>query len=134
LQDPETYKSLEHPPLKVLFLPSQLPSHLASSSNLVALSLLLPLYTNQTTPPSDSPWLPKSPLSTYVVQSPDMHAFCIVELLADILRKQYTMYGHIAKLAEAEKKGIEEAGGKVDVYQYVHTPDRISETWRRDPS
>lgn len=29
------------------------------------------------------------------------------------------MYGHIAKLAEAEKKGIEAAGGKADVYQYV---------------
>ena len=32
---------------------------------------------------------------------------------------QYSMYGHIAKLAEAEKKGIEEAGGSVDVYQCV---------------
>lgn len=29
------------------------------------------------------------------------------------------MYGHIVKLAEAEKKGIEAAGGKVDIYQYV---------------
>jgi NAD(P)H dehydrogenase (quinone) len=29
------------------------------------------------------------------------------------------MYGHVAKLAEAEKSGIEEAGGKVDVFQYV---------------
>lgn len=28
------------------------------------------------------------------------------------------MYGHIAKLAEAEKKGIESAGGQVDLYQY----------------
>jgi len=27
------------------------------------------------------------------------------------------MYGHIAKIAEAEKKGIEAAGGKVDLYQ-----------------
>lgn len=33
--------------------------------------------------------------------------------------KKYSMYGHIVKLAEAEKKGIEAAGGKVDVYQYV---------------
>jgi multimeric flavodoxin WrbA len=31
------------------------------------------------------------------------------------------MYGHVAKLAQAEKKGIEEAGGKVDVYQYVYS-------------
>jgi NAD(P)H dehydrogenase (quinone) len=28
------------------------------------------------------------------------------------------MYGHIAKLAEAEKKGIQAAGGQVDIYQY----------------
>ncbi len=28
------------------------------------------------------------------------------------------MYGHIGKIAEAEKAGIEAAGGKVDVYQY----------------
>ena len=28
------------------------------------------------------------------------------------------MYGHIAKIAEAEKAGIEAAGGKADVYQY----------------
>lgn len=29
------------------------------------------------------------------------------------------MYGHIAKLAEAEKKGIEAAGGTADLYQSV---------------
>ena len=29
------------------------------------------------------------------------------------------MYGHIAKIAEAEKKGIEAAGGKADLYQWV---------------
>lgn len=29
----------------------------------------------------------------------------------------YSMYGHIAQLAEAEKKGIEAAGGSADVYQ-----------------
>ncbi len=32
------------------------------------------------------------------------------------------MYGHVAKLAEAEKKGIEEAGGSADVFQYVRQP------------
>ena len=30
---------------------------------------------------------------------------------------QYSLYGHIQKLAEAEKKGIESAGGKVDIFQ-----------------
>lgn len=29
------------------------------------------------------------------------------------------MYGHIRTLAEAEKKGVEEAGGTVDFYQSV---------------
>jgi len=27
------------------------------------------------------------------------------------------MYGHIQKIAEAEKKGIEAAGGQADLYQ-----------------
>lgn len=29
------------------------------------------------------------------------------------------MYGHIATLAQKEKAGIEAAGGKADLYQYV---------------
>jgi NAD(P)H dehydrogenase (quinone) len=29
------------------------------------------------------------------------------------------MYGHIQKLAEAEKKGIEAAGGSATLYQYA---------------
>jgi len=33
----------------------------------------------------------------------------------------YSMYGHIAKLAEAEKAGIESAGGKADIYQVAET-------------
>jgi NAD(P)H dehydrogenase (quinone) len=38
----------------------------------------------------------------------------------------WSMYGHIKKLAEAEKKGIEGAGGKVDVYQIAETlPEEV---------
>ncbi|RJE20002.1 protoplast secreted protein 2 [Aspergillus sclerotialis] len=38
----------------------------------------------------------------------------------------YSMYGHIQKLAEAEKKGIEAAGGKADLYQIAETlPDEV---------
>jgi len=38
----------------------------------------------------------------------------------------YSMYGHIGKLAEAEKKGIETAGGKVDLYQVGETlPEEV---------
>jgi NAD(P)H dehydrogenase (quinone) len=33
----------------------------------------------------------------------------------------YTLYGHIAKLAEAEKKGIESAGGRATIYQVAET-------------
>ncbi|KAI0765123.1 NADH-quinone oxidoreductase [Fomes fomentarius] len=33
----------------------------------------------------------------------------------------YTLYGHIAKLAEAEKKGIEAAGGSATIYQIAET-------------
>ncbi|KAJ5642555.1 Flavoprotein WrbA [Penicillium lividum] len=33
----------------------------------------------------------------------------------------YSMYGHILKLAEAEKRGIEAAGGKADIYQIAET-------------
>jgi len=33
----------------------------------------------------------------------------------------YSMYGHIAKLAEAEKAGIESAGGSVTIYQVAET-------------
>jgi len=33
----------------------------------------------------------------------------------------YSMYGHIAKLAEAEKAGIESAGGKAEIYQVTET-------------
>ncbi|CAK43703.1 CAZyme family AA6 [Aspergillus niger] len=33
----------------------------------------------------------------------------------------YSMYGHILKLAEAEKKGIEAAGGSADIFQIAET-------------
>ncbi|KAI3319393.1 benzoquinone reductase [Xylariaceae sp. AK1471] len=33
----------------------------------------------------------------------------------------YSMYGHVAKLAQAEKAGIEKAGGTVDLYQIPET-------------
>ncbi|PWY95739.1 flavo protein WrbA [Aspergillus sclerotioniger CBS 115572] len=38
----------------------------------------------------------------------------------------YSMYGHILKLAEAEKKGIEAAGGTADIYQVAETlPEEV---------
>ena len=33
----------------------------------------------------------------------------------------YTLYGHIAQMAEAEKKGIEAAGGEATIYQVPET-------------
>lgn len=35
--------------------------------------------------------------------------------------RQYSLYGHIKQIAEAEKKGIEAAGGSVDLYQLPET-------------
>ncbi|RAH70791.1 putative NADH-quinone oxidoreductase Pst2 [Aspergillus aculeatinus CBS 121060] len=38
----------------------------------------------------------------------------------------YSMYGHIQQLAEAEKKGIEAAGGSADIYQVAETlPEEV---------
>lgn len=38
----------------------------------------------------------------------------------------YSMYGHIQQLAEAEKRGIEAAGGSVDMFQIAETlPDDV---------
>jgi NAD(P)H dehydrogenase (quinone) len=38
----------------------------------------------------------------------------------------YSMYGHVAKLAEAEKAGIESAGGTVEIFQIPETlPDEV---------
>jgi len=38
----------------------------------------------------------------------------------------YTLYGHIAKIAEAEKAGIVKAGGSADIYQVPETlPEEI---------
>ncbi|EJD54636.1 1,4-benzoquinone reductase [Auricularia subglabra TFB-10046 SS5] len=33
----------------------------------------------------------------------------------------YSMYGHVAKMAEAVKTGVESAGGKADIYQVAET-------------
>ncbi|RXW18019.1 hypothetical protein EST38_g7825 [Candolleomyces aberdarensis] len=46
----------------------------------------------------------------------------------------YSLYGHIAKLAEAEKEGIEAAGGIADIYQVPETlPQDILELLRAPP-
>lgn len=38
----------------------------------------------------------------------------------------YSLYGHVVKLAEAEKKGVEAAGGQADIYQIAETlPEEI---------
>jgi hypothetical protein len=38
-----------------------------------------------------------------------------------IFSLQYSMYGHIKQLAEAEKAGLKKVGIDADVYQYVPT-------------
>lgn len=41
----------------------------------------------------------------------------ILDLIIDFAFIQYSMYGHIQQLAQAEKAGIEAAGGSADLYQ-----------------
>jgi hypothetical protein len=38
------------------------------------------------------------------------------------------MYGHIQQLAEAEKAGIEKAGGTADIFQYVFHHQHLQRT------
>ncbi|GAB7364191.1 hypothetical protein MBLNU230_g4742t1 [Neophaeotheca triangularis] len=46
----------------------------------------------------------------------------------------YSMYGHIQQLAEAEKKGIEAAGGTCDLYQVAETlPQEVLEKMYAPP-
>ncbi|KAG8887329.1 hypothetical protein FRB99_004286 [Tulasnella sp. 403] len=46
----------------------------------------------------------------------------------------YSMYGHVAKLAEAEKAGIEKAGGKAVIYQVPETlPEEILQKMHAPP-
>jgi hypothetical protein len=42
------------------------------------------------------------------------------------------MYGHIQKLAEAEKEGLKKAGIDADLYQYVFTLSYIHATRSRN--
>jgi len=63
-----------------------------------------------TLPPEQPPTLPPVTAEVTIEMSPPKVAIII-----------YSMYGHIAKLAEAEKTGIEEAGGKVDIFQVAET-------------
>lgn len=47
---------------------------------------------------------------------------------------QYSMYGHIQQIAEAEKKGIEAAGGSCDLYQIAETlPQEVLEKMYAPP-
>lgn len=45
------------------------------------------------------------------------HVVLWISLMSHYHGLQYSMYGHIQKLAEAEKAGIEAAGGTADLYQ-----------------
>ncbi|RPD65312.1 flavo protein WrbA [Lentinus tigrinus ALCF2SS1-7] len=59
-----------------------------------------------------------SPTSTKVSTSPAMSPKVAIVI--------YSMYGHIAKLAESVKKGIEASGGSATIYQIAETlPDDV---------
>ncbi|CAK7563951.1 MAG: flavodoxin-like fold protein [Sporothrix epigloea] len=46
----------------------------------------------------------------------------------------YSMYGHVRKLADAEKAGIEKAGGSVDLYQVEETLPEVVLTKMHAPA
>jgi flavorubredoxin len=46
---------------------------------------------------------------------------CDVEIADPTRLQQYSMYGHIGKLAEAEKAGLKKAGIEADIYQVAET-------------
>ena len=46
---------------------------------------------------------------------------CDVEIADPTRLQQYSMYGHIGKLAEAEKAGLKKAGIDADIYQVAET-------------
>jgi len=74
-------------------------------------STTTPISTS-TTPPGIQPPPTLPPITTQT--QPDMPPPTVAIII-------YTMYGHIAKLAEAEKAGVESAGGKADIYQVAET-------------
>lgn len=64
-----------------------------------------------------------TPTPTRVQQTPEQ-APAKQEMGAKIAIVHYSMYGHIAQMSEAVKKGIEAAGAKCDIYQ---VPETLSE-------
>lgn len=63
---------------------------------------------------------PSNALSTLLIQPPTTSTSSTI-MAPKIAIVFYSMYGHIKTLAEAEAKGIEAAGGTVDLYQLPET-------------
>ncbi|TFK33391.1 flavo protein-like protein [Crucibulum laeve] len=82
--------------------------------------------------PSEPPAASLSPpapvaASTIPVQHPETTTETQIEMTAPkVAIIVYTMYGHIGKMGEAVKKGVESAGGKVDILQVAETlPEEV---------
>ncbi|KAF8198505.1 flavoprotein-like protein [Pholiota molesta] len=73
--------------------------------------------------PSATPQQPTAPVSTSTApELPPVVAEAPTEMAPPKVGIViYSMYGHVAKLAEAEKAGIEKAGGQVTIYQVAET-------------
>jgi NAD(P)H dehydrogenase (quinone) len=71
--------------------------------------------TKQDPPPDTKTPTPAAPASTI---TPTNNSSQMAPKVAIVI---YSMYGHVVKLAEAEKKGIESAGGQVTIYQIEET-------------
>ncbi|KAF8886662.1 flavoprotein-like protein [Gymnopilus junonius] len=74
-------------------------------------------------PPSQPSQVPAAPVSS--TPAPTLPPLTTTEAPLSMAPKVaiiiYSMYGHVAKLAEAEKVGIEKAGGKAEIYQVAET-------------
>ncbi|KAF8911436.1 flavoprotein-like protein [Gymnopilus junonius] len=74
-------------------------------------------------PPSQPSQVPAAPVSS--TPAPTLPPLTTTEAPLPMAPKVaiiiYSMYGHVAKLAEAEKAGIEKAGGKAEIYQVAET-------------
>ncbi|KAJ7760826.1 flavoprotein-like protein [Mycena maculata] len=78
-----------------------------------------------TAPSAAAPPISTQPTTTAVEPATEIETEMAGPKIAIVI---YSMYGHIAKLADGVKKGIEEAGGSVTVYQVAETlPQEVLE-------
>nr|VWP01316.1 Polygalacturonase (PG) (EC (Pectinase) [Ganoderma boninense] len=80
-------------------------------------------HADDAAPPAKFPPTPAAPPASAPATQPATSATMSSPKVAIVI---YSMYGHIAKLAESVKQGVESAGGSVTIYQISETlPEEI---------